>query len=197
MTVLEIHAPERAIDAAVRRIENPDTWLLLRYRVAAVSRHRVHVWRQLKNVGGLVLQPGIVAAPDVAYAHDALSALVLHIRATGGEAQLIRCDVLDGNGDIVDEYNAARNNEYEGVQARSERLFARIASSSMPASKSLLQQWRREMQRIARLMKEAERHDTLGAEGFILARSAVANCRAALQRACDVGAGHSQATRAS
>ena len=64
-------------------------WVLLVYRLPREpSRHRVAVWRKLRDLGALYLQDGVAALPEDAVTREQLEWLQLRVREAGGEATL-------------------------------------------------------------------------------------------------------------
>jgi hypothetical protein len=69
-------------------VERP-RWVLLVYRLPREpSRHRVAVWRKLRDLGALYLQDGVAALPEDAVTREQLEWLQLRVREAGGEATL-------------------------------------------------------------------------------------------------------------
>src|SRR5215211_1828451 len=64
-------------------------WVLLVYRIPREpSRHRVAVWRKLRDLGALYLKDGVAALPEDAVTREQLEWLQLRVREAGGEATL-------------------------------------------------------------------------------------------------------------
>lgn len=121
--------------AAARRKEPApiarQEWLVLVYRVPREpTRLRAAVWRRLKAAGAVYLQ-GSVAALPVAGRHErALRALRHEILDMGGTALVLRCDALAGGGDLLDAYNAARDEEYDEIADRCNDFLAEIRNET-------------------------------------------------------------------
>ena len=63
--------------------------MLLVYRLPREpSRHRVAVWRKLRDLGALYLKDGVAALPEDAVTREQLEWLQLRVREAGGEATL-------------------------------------------------------------------------------------------------------------
>jgi hypothetical protein len=63
--------------------------VLLVYRIPREpSRHRVAVWRKLRDLGAIYLQDGVAALPEDAVTREQLEWLQLRVREAGGEATL-------------------------------------------------------------------------------------------------------------
>lgn len=91
-------------------------WLVLVYHVPTEpSRLRATVWRRLKSLGGLYLQNSTAGLPASPAAERALRALRKEIRTMGGTASLLRSRIVVGVADVVNSFNAARDDEYEEI----------------------------------------------------------------------------------
>ena len=90
-------------------------WVLLIYKLPREpSRHRVAVWRKLKDLGALYLQDGVAALPEDALTREQLEWLQLRIREAGGEATLWKAlpNTVTENRDLVEAFRAAREESY-------------------------------------------------------------------------------------
>jgi hypothetical protein len=90
-------------------------WVLLIYKLPREpSRHRVAVWRKLKNLGALYLQDGVAALPEDAVTREQLEWLQLRIREAGGKATLWEAlpNTVAENRDLVEAFRAAREENY-------------------------------------------------------------------------------------
>src|SRR3712207_8104147 len=86
-------------------------WVLLIYRLPREpSRHRVAVWRKLRDLGALYLQDGVAALPEDAVTREQLEWLQLRVREAGGEATLweARPGTVAEEGELVGAFRAAR-----------------------------------------------------------------------------------------
>jgi hypothetical protein len=91
-------------------------WLLLVYRVPAEpSRLRAAVWRRIKNLGAIYLQSSAAALPASTAAEQAFRKLRSEIIDMSGTAILLWCEVLAGQTDVVEQFQAARDGEYEEI----------------------------------------------------------------------------------
>jgi hypothetical protein len=92
-------------------------WLLLIYKVPSEpTRLRAGVWRRLKSLGAIYLQNSAAALPAIAPGGErALRTLRKEITDMGGTAQLLTCDVLAGEADVLAAFETARNDEYEEI----------------------------------------------------------------------------------
>ena len=99
--------------------------MLLVYRIPREpSRHRVAVWRKLRDLGALYLQDGVAALPEDAVTREQLEWLQLRVREAGGEATLweARPGTLAEEGELVRTFRASREEAYRAIIAEAERI---------------------------------------------------------------------------
>jgi Protein ChrB, N-terminal len=102
-------------------------WLLLIYRVPPEpTRLRSTVWRRIKSLGAIYLQNSAAALPATAANERALRKLRREILDMSGTAFLLSCDVLAGEQDVHDAFQAARNDEYEEIVDRCEDFLQQV-----------------------------------------------------------------------
>jgi hypothetical protein len=100
-------------------------WVLLVYRIPREpSRHRVAVWRKLRNLGALYLQDGVAALPEDAVTREQMEWLQLRVREAGGEATLweAKPGTLAEEASLVEAFRSSREKTYRDIIARAERL---------------------------------------------------------------------------
>jgi hypothetical protein len=105
-------------------VERP-RWVLLVYRLPREpSRHRVAVWRKLRDLGALYLQDGVAALPEDAVTREQLEWLQLRVREAGGEATLweARPGTMAEEAELVETFRSSREEAYKAIIARAERL---------------------------------------------------------------------------
>src|SRR5215203_7418220 len=106
-------------------MEERTCWLILVYQLPREpSRHRVAVWRKLKDLGALYLQDGVAALPEDAVTREQLEWLQLRVREAGGEATLweARPGTLAEEGELVRTFRASREEAYRAIIAEAERI---------------------------------------------------------------------------
>jgi hypothetical protein len=99
--------------------------VLLIYRLPREpSRHRVAVWRKLRDLGALYLQDGVAALPEDAVTREQLEWLQLRVREAGGEATLweARPGTIAEEAELVGAFRASREEAYRGIVAGAERI---------------------------------------------------------------------------
>src|SRR5580658_4162915 len=87
-------------------------WLVLIYRVPPEpTRLRSTVWRRIKSLGAIYLQNSAAALPASAATERALRKLRRDVVEVNGRAVLLSCAVLAGESDVINTFQAARNDE--------------------------------------------------------------------------------------
>jgi hypothetical protein len=95
---------------------DPTHWLLLIYRIPTEpTRLRAGVWRKLKGLGAIYLQNSAVALPFSPQSERALRTLRAEINEMDGKATLFSSTTLAGQDQLVEAFNAARDEEYEEI----------------------------------------------------------------------------------
>jgi hypothetical protein len=105
-------------------VERP-RWVLLVYRIPREpSRHRVAVWRKLRDLGAIYLQDGVAALPEDAVTREQLEWLQLRVREAGGEATLweARPGTMAEEAELVEAFRSSREEAYRAIIARAQRL---------------------------------------------------------------------------
>ena len=115
-------------------------WVLLIYRLPREpSRHRVAVWRKLRDLGALYLQDGVAALPEDGVTREQLEWLQLRVREAGGEATLweARPGTVAEEAELVGDFRASREEAYGAIIAGAERIRRK---AQMGGGETLLEQ---------------------------------------------------------
>jgi hypothetical protein len=106
-------------------MEKRTRWLILIYQLPREpSRHRVAVWRKLRDLGALYLKDGVTALPEDAVTREQLEWLQLRVREAGGEATLweAKPGTVAEEAELVEAFRSSREKTYRDIIARAERL---------------------------------------------------------------------------
>jgi hypothetical protein len=106
-------------------MEERTRWVILVYQLPREpSRHRVAVWRKLKDLGALYLQDGVAALPEDAVTREQLEWLQLRVREAGGEATLweARPGTVAEERELVGAFRASREEAYGAIIAEAQRV---------------------------------------------------------------------------
>jgi hypothetical protein len=90
-------------------------------------RVRVAVWREIRRLGALPLQQGVVVMPAVERLSDRLDEIEQRIEREGGTSYRFALDKLDGaqQSRLQAEWNALREQEYAEIVEECETKFAK------------------------------------------------------------------------
>jgi hypothetical protein len=159
-------------------------WLLLVYRIPSEpTRLRAGVWRKIKGLGAIYVQNSVAALPASAAAERALRALRAEIGELGGSAFLLEAGVLAGQGQLVELFNAARNDEYDEIVDRCRDFLAQVRKE-YEASHFTYAELEENDVDLAKLRGWLERvrgRDVLGASGLAAAVESLAGCEKVLE----------------
>jgi hypothetical protein len=114
--------------------------VLLVYRLPREpSRHRVAVWRKLRDLGALYLQDGVAALPEDAVTREQLEWLQLRVREAGGEATLweAKPGTMADEGELVEAFRSSREEAYRTIIAEAERLRRKVQMGGGALSEQL------------------------------------------------------------
>jgi hypothetical protein len=103
------------------------------------SRHRVAVWRKLRDLGALYLQDGVAALPEDAVTREQLEWLQLRVREAGGEATLweARPGTMAEEAELVEAFRSSREKAYRAIIARAQRLRRKAQMGGAALSEQL------------------------------------------------------------
>ncbi|SFT04829.1 MULTISPECIES: Chromate resistance protein ChrB [Saccharopolyspora] len=165
------------------RENTPPGWLLLIYRVPREpTRLRASVWRRLKTIGAVYLQNSVAVLPESTSHERALRSLRKDIGELGGTAQLMRCEVLGGMGEVVATYNAKRNEEYQEIIDRCHGFQAEIdkETAAEKFTYAELEENDEDLTKLRGWFDKVRLRDSLGADRRTAAEEALQACVAAL-----------------
>ncbi len=163
---------------------NDVTWLVLIYKVPSEpTRLRATVWRRIKGIGAVYLQNGCAALPASAGAERAMRTLRSEIQGLGGEAQLLRSEVLAGHAEVVDSFNRARDEEYTEIVTRCADFEAEIEHELADdhLTYAELEENDEDLTKLKSWFAKVQARDVLGAGGGLAAADALGRCEIALE----------------
>ncbi|MGH3376100.1 MAG: Chromate resistance protein ChrB [Actinoallomurus sp.] len=171
--------------AETTRPIEPVTWLILVYKVPSEpTRLRATVWRRLKTLGAIYLQNSVAALPAGPMAERALRSLRKEItESMDGKATLLSSSALVGGGDLVAEYNAARDDDYEEIVDRCQD-FHRGLAKEVDAGHFTYGELEENEEDLAKLRgwyEKVKARDVLGASGAQAVETALEGCELAIQ----------------
>jgi hypothetical protein len=163
---------------------DPGGWLVLIYRVPSEpSRLRAAVWRRIKSLGAIYLQASAAALPASGPAERALRKLRSDITGMNGTAILLSCDVLAGQADILAQFQAARNDEYEEIVDKCHDFIAGVDKeyAENHFSYAELEENEVDLVKLRTWLDRVRARDTFGADGLAQVLSCLAECEEKLE----------------
>lgn len=153
-------------------------WALSYSLPANPSRHRVAVWKALRELGAVYLQPAVAIVPQRGGMREALIALRDRVIACDGTAALLAME-YDEEADeqaMVASMRGVREEEYAGIGDDARRLAAKLAwdesqAGAKPADYAAA--YRLECRRLFKRLEIARAHDFFDAPGASEARAAI------------------------
>lgn len=161
-------------------------WLLLIYKIPAEpSRHRVAVWRRLKQAGAVYLQSSACILPESPASRRFFETLAGEIDEARGESLLLLADSLDsaGRGRVVDRFNTERNVEYDEFLEQGEAFLAELRKETDRRNFSFgeFEENEENLNRLERWLRKITDRDFFGAARAAEAQARLARCREALE----------------
>jgi len=165
-------------------VASPTGWLLLVYRVPSEpTRLRAAVWRRIKSLGAIYLQSSVAALPASSAAERALRKLRSEIADMSGTAILLSCEVLAGQADILAQFKAARNDEYEEIVDKCADFLAGIDKeyAENHFSYAELEENEVDLVKLRTWLARVRERDAFGADGLQQAVTCLAECEEKLE----------------
>jgi uncharacterized protein (DUF2267 family) len=165
----------------------PAAWQLFIYRLPSKpSRARVAVWRELRRLGALPLQSGVVAAPELGELPARLDAAAQRVADEGGVTYRFRLTRLDtGERDRLEaEWSALRAQEYAEIVEECETKFVRevefeIFRDNLTAGEA--EEIEADLEKLKGWLGRVVERDSFGAPNRGQAEAAIARCAAMLE----------------
>jgi hypothetical protein len=157
---------------------------VLAYRVPSEpTRLRAAVWRRVKNLGAIYLQSSVAALPASNASERALRKLRSEIADMSGTAILLSCQVLAGQADILAQFQAARNDEYEEIVDKCADFIAGIDKeyAERHFSYAELEENEVDLVKLRTWLARVRERDAFGADGRQQAVSCLAECEEKLE----------------
>jgi DNA-binding transcriptional regulator PaaX len=164
-------------------IDDTSRWLLLAYRIPREpTRLRATVWRRIKALGAVYVQNSVAALPESTANERAVRSLRREIIDLGGTAQVMRCEALAGAGDLVEMYNAARDEEYTEIIDKCRDFLQEIENETAAQhfTYAELEENDEDLNKLKGWFDKVTARDTLGASRRDDAEAALDGCHAAL-----------------
>jgi len=157
---------------------------VLVYRIPSEpTRLRAGVWRKLKGLGSIYIQNSVAVLPASSTGERSLRGLRAEIVAMGGSAVLFDASTLSGEGPLTEQYNAARDDEYEEIIDRCDDFLAQIKKEYDAAhfTYAELEENDVDLAKLRAWLERIEHRDMLGASKQADTREAIERCAVALE----------------
>jgi len=157
-------------------------WHLLVYRLPSQpSRIRVAVWRELRRLGALPLQQGVVIAPDLEPFGSGLGAVAERIAGDGGTSERFRLAELPAEQEerLVGSWNALRGQEYDEIVEECRTKFLREIEFELFRGNLTVgeaEEIEADLDKIRRWMARVHARDCFASPARARAEQAIAEC---------------------
>lgn len=160
-------------------------WLILVYKIPAEpSRHRVAVWRHLKEKGSVYLQNSVCILPDTPANRDVFQDLAAEITAAKGESLLLLAEPLatPTQEKVVERFNAERDAEYGEFLEQGEAFLEEIRKETERENFTFgeLEENEGNLRRLESWLERIKKRDFFGATKASTARDYLSRCQEAL-----------------
>lgn len=178
-------APEESAVQPGSKTPRPLTWLILIYRVPSEpTRLRATVWRRLRNMGAVYMQNSAAAAPRTPHSERMMRALRNEIvESMAGKAFLVTTTSITGEGDLVEMFNAARNDEYEEILDKCRDFHAGVEKevNAQHFTYGELEENEEDLTKLKGWYEKVKARDLLGAPKAQAVASALDDCSVTLE----------------
>lgn len=165
----------------------PPSWLLFVYKIPAEpSRHRVAVWRRLKEAGAVYLQNSICILPDTPSARELFRILSQEIAHAGGDSLLFFTRPWDDGEQtkVVARFNEERNEDYQEFLEECGKFLQEIEREMTRRNFTYgeLEENEAGLQRLSVWLAKIQGRDFFHAELADKAQEALISCEGALEQ---------------
>lgn len=136
-------------------------WVVLIYKVPTEpTKYRASVWREIKRLGGVYLQGGVVVFPDIDDVLLNVTSLGDMIRGFGGTEYTFVTHSMPSSKEqsLAAEFCAARNEEYAALMAACHPLLS-LPLQDLPADIGNLQDSYKKLKKAAGVIKARDYFD--------------------------------------
>ncbi|MDQ0286466.1 MULTISPECIES: Chromate resistance protein ChrB [Desulfofundulus] len=163
-------------------------WLVLVYKLPPEpSRYRAAVWRRIKSLGAIYLQNGVCVLPYGRDTERQFRQLRKEIEDCGGESFLIKGTLLVGEQNLIELFNAARDEEYAEIIDRCEDFFKEIEmeTESRHFTYAELEENEEDLAKLEKWMKKVMERDFFQASLAEKTKELLQECRTRLDEFAD------------
>lgn len=166
----------------------PNDWVVVSYTLPREpSRARVSLWRKLKKIGAVNMQSlWILPLTDENY--DLFHEIKSEVLQNHGEALVMKtCVDEDGRKNIIERFNAARNEEYGELLEQCEEFFQEIDKEIARENFSFaeIEENEEELNKLKVWYQKIAARDIFQASLNETSQRRLSQCAEALERFCD------------
>jgi hypothetical protein len=159
-------------------------WLLLIYRVPPEpTRLRAAVWRRIKSLGAIYLQNSVAALPASPAAERSLRKLRREILDMSGSAVLLSAGVLAGEAEVREQFQAARDDEYEEIVDKCQDFLRQVQKEydENHFTYAELEENEVDLVKLRNWFARVTERDAFGADGRAATERALEECEQSLE----------------
>ena len=141
------------------------------------------MWRKIKKGKAIYVQNSVAALPVSPSAERAFRTLRAEIGQLGGSAYLFTSSILAGQPQLVEAFNAARDDEYEEIVDRCEDFLQQVRKEydANHFTYAELEENDEDLTKLKRWLDKVHARDVLGAKGFDRTVVALTKCEQSLE----------------
>ncbi len=165
------------------------TWAVISYTLPREpSRVRVSLWRKLKKIGAVNIQQSMWILPLTDENFNLLNDIKSEVFQNSGEAFVMKSSVdEDGQKNIIERFNSARNEEYRELLEQCEEFFKEIDKETARENFSFaeIEENEEELNKLKQWFAKIETRDTFGASLKETSKATLSKCTEELEKFCD------------
>lgn len=168
---------------------NQNEWSAINYTLPREpSRARVSIWRKLKKIGAVSIQQSVWILPSSDENYNLLHDVKDEVSRNGGEAFVMTISTdEDGKKIIIDQFNAARDEEYGELLEQCEEFFKEIDKETARENFTFaeIEENEEELNKLKQWYEKIAARDSFSSPLREKAESMLAKCSELLDGFCD------------
>lgn len=161
-------------------LENAFEWLVLVHQIPPKPAYfRVKISRRLARIGAVALKNSVYLLPATDSCQEDFQWVLREVKAEGGEATLLRAEVLDGleTDQVRALFNSERERDYQELLAQARTLVDQLQTELASQEALSSQPIEVELARLERRLAEVGARDFFGAQGGALVSALLLEAR--------------------
>lgn len=164
-------------------------WVVINYTLPREpSRVRVSLWRRLKKIGAINMQQSMWILPFTEENFGLLNSVKSEAVQNNGEAFVMKSTVdEDGQKNIIERFNSAKNEEYGELLEQCEDFFKELEKETSRKNFTFaeIEENEEELDKLKQWYAKIETRDTFGASLRETSKATLSKCAGALEKFCD------------